>query len=132
MRNVSYLSNGQPIEEQEGPLRATQVTRHNNLPPRKCCGCGSRNTLDVLGDPHDSQVLVLRVVGILAVVIGLTEVGLGASLFTYFSNVRSGAWWSVVMVVITGKSLSSKDQKCLLSSLNKSMLLARYVLINIK
>ena len=110
MRDVTYSTDGIRIEASQGPQQATEIKKQN-LEKTTCCGIGRRRTLDVLGDPHYSQIYMLRLIGILCIVFGCTEIGLGVSLFVFFNNIRSGAWWSTIMVVIAG-NVDPFDEHC--------------------
>ena len=48
------------------------------------------------------QVMVIRIIGSLAPIFGVIELGLGGGLFNYLSNQKYGAWWVGLMVTITG------------------------------
>lgn len=96
---VAYSSSGVPIQDQPyissaAPQQA--VTAESVEQGITFCGYTSYGSPDV---PH---VMLLRVAGILCVIFSTIELGLGGSLYTYFSNIRAGAWWSVVLVILSG------------------------------
>ena len=47
------------------------------------------------------HVMVLRIIGSLALIFGVIELGLGGGPFNYLSNQKYGAWWVGLMVTIT-------------------------------
>jgi hypothetical protein len=96
---VAYSSSGVPIQDQPyissaAPQQA--VTAESVEQGTTFCGYTSYGSPDI---PH---VMLLRVAGILCVIFSTIELGLGGSLYTYFSNIRAGAWWSVVLVILSG------------------------------
>ena len=60
------------------------------------------NTSTATDDPHFTHLLVLRGVGALCFIFGSIELGLGGSLYDFFSDTQIGAWWSALLVVIAG------------------------------
>lgn len=105
MKNTPTISRPQlvPNISQAPPqlaVRAEQLEysdRNNQFSDRNNPGCCAARE-----SPNFSHVLLLRITGGLCMLFGIIEVGLGASLYTFFSNFRAGAWWSVILVVWSG------------------------------
>lgn len=53
-------------------------------------------------DIHLMQLFVLRFAGALCLIFGSIELGLGGSLYDFFSDMQIGAWWSAILVVTAG------------------------------
>jgi hypothetical protein len=96
---VAYSSSGVPIQDQPYISSAPpqQAVPSDSIEQGSTfCGYTSYGNPDI---PHE---MLLRVAGVLCVIFSSIELGLGGSLYTYFSNIRAGAWWSVVLVLLSG------------------------------
>ena len=105
MDSISYNSNGVLIESSrrrsDSNSSACAVTA---VIDRRDC-CGRSNSRDSPEDPSEAQALLLRISGILCVILGASEIGTAASIFTAFSDDAPGSWWSVIMVILAGNRL---------------------------
>ena len=107
MSNIAYTSNGVAIETGAPTLipYAIATRKAQTL----CCGCGDPNTMDALSDPNDSQIFVIRVLAVLCIIFGATELGIGLDVYLFLSYFRPGAWWSVLLVLIAGQTFPVRN-----------------------
>ena len=99
MKVVAYSSSGVPIDTLSNISAAPPQVAVRAETRQSCFDSNSAVSSDDFSVIH---MRLLRCIGTLCIIFGTIEIGLGGSLFVFFSNVRAGAWWSVVLVVIAG------------------------------
>ena len=70
-----------------------------------CCDCPDTPL-------NGSHVVSMRIVGVLCILFGIVEFGVGGAIHNYLSNITYGAWWSAILAVAAGiTAVASLDRK---------------------
>lgn len=64
-----------------------------------------------------THVLLMRMIGVVCILFGLTELGLGGAIHNYLTNVTFGAWWGGILTVVAGiTAVVSLDRNWVIST----------------
>jgi hypothetical protein len=75
-----------------------------------CCDCPDTRLDSV-------HALLLRIIGVICIIFGLIEFGVGGAIHNYLTNVTYGAWWCAILVIAAGiTAVVSLDRKWVVST----------------
>ena len=75
-----------------------------------CCDCPDTRLDSV-------HVLLMRIIGVLCIIFGLIEFGVGGGIHNYLTNVTYGAWWCAILTIAAGiTAVVSLDRKWVVST----------------